>query len=40
MQDVNHDIKSQNYGVKLETLKKTLQGDQNCNVRALLQLKT
>lgn len=23
MQDVNHDIKSQNYGVKLETLKKT-----------------
>lgn len=32
MQDVNHDIKSQNYGVKLETLKKTLQVDQNCDV--------
>lgn len=32
MQDVNHDIKSQNYGVKLEPLKKTLQGDQNCDV--------
>lgn len=32
MQDINHDIKSQNYGVKLETLKKTWQGDQNCDV--------
>lgn len=26
MQDVNHDIKSQNYGVKLETLKKDFTG--------------